>query len=247
MTTETAQIVATLKRQLKAQGLTYQHVAEALNLSGPSVKRLFAGGRLTVERLEQICRLLGFTLAEIVHESAFAVPRLQMLDAAQETRLVSDEKMLLVAVCVLNHWPVDDIVSTYRISRAECLKYLLALDRMGLIALLPGDRIRLRVARDFDWIPGGPIRQYFMSYGLDDFLGHAFVGADDMLEFTQGMLTAQARAGLRIELRRLKSRFAALHEESAAAPRAQKRGTGLLLATREWEPRGFEALRRKGD
>jgi hypothetical protein len=84
-----------------------------------------------------------------------------------------------------------------------------------------------------------------MSHGLDDFLGHAFASDDDMLEFVQGMLTAQARVELRAELRRLKSRFAALHEESASAPRAQKRGTGLLLATREWEPRGFEELRRK--
>jgi len=246
MTTETTQLVDTLKRQLKAQGLTYRHVAQALKLSEPSVKRLFASGRLTVSRLEQICRLLGFTLAEMTRESAAAVPRLQRLDAAQEARLVSDEKMLLVAVCALNHWRVDDIANTYCLSRAECLKYLLALDRMGLIALLPGDRIRVCVARDFDWIPGGPIRQYFLSHGLDDFLEHAFAADDDMLEFVQGMLTAQARVELRAELRRLKSRFAALHEESARAPRAQKHGTGLLLATREWEPRGFEELRKNG-
>lgn len=42
------------------------------------------------------------------------------------------------------------MVDTYQLTRADRLKRLLVLDRMGLIALLPGDRIRLKVARDFD-------------------------------------------------------------------------------------------------
>jgi hypothetical protein len=42
----------------------------------------------------------------------------------------------------------------------------------------------------------------------------------------------------------LRSRFAQLHDESLTAPLAQRRGTGLLLALREWEPAGFACLRR---
>jgi hypothetical protein len=58
------------------------------------------------------------------------------------------------------------------------------------------------------------------------------------------MLTESARAKLQQELRQLRSRFAQLHDESLAAPLAQRRGTGLLLALREWEPAGFASLRR---
>ncbi len=50
------------------------------------------------------------------------------------------------------------IVSAYQLSPAQCLHHLLALERIGLITLLPGNRIRLRVARDFKWAPGGPVR-----------------------------------------------------------------------------------------
>jgi hypothetical protein len=121
---------------------------------------------------------------------------------------------------------------------------LLTLDRMGLIALLPGDRIRVLVARDFDWIPGGPFRQYFMAHALGDFLEGTFAGSGESLEFAQGMLTEAARAELAIELRRLRAKFAALHDESASAALTHRRGTGLLVGTREWEPHGFEALRR---
>ncbi|WP_296224593.1 helix-turn-helix domain-containing protein [Ralstonia sp. UBA689] len=244
---EANQIIDALKRQLRAQGLTYRDVAKGLKLSEPSVKRLFASGRFTVDRLVQVSQLLGFTLAELVQESANSVPPLHMLTQAQEAQLVSSETLLLVTVCALNHWTVDDIVATYRITRAECLKHLLRLDRIGLIALQPGDRIRLCVARDFDWLPGGPIRQYFLEQGLNDFLDCRFERDDETLAFTHGMLTPAAAAELRLELRRLRSKFAALHQESMALPLAQKRGTGLLLALREWEPRGFARLRRNAD
>lgn len=58
------------------------------------------------------------------------------------------------------------------------------------------------------------------------------------------MLTEAAITELQIELRRLRKKFAGLHEEVASVPMKQRRGIGLLLAVREWEPAGFAALRR---
>ena len=167
-----------------------------------------------------------------------------MLTEQQEALLVSDDKLLLVAVCAINYWTVQDIVSAYQVTKAECVKYLLMLDRMNVVALLPGDRIRVRVARDFDWLPGGPIRRYFHAHALGDFLDSRFDGEGETMTFSQGMLTEAASAELELELRRLRSKAAALHAESSSAPLAQKRGTSLLIAKRMWEPAGFQALRR---
>jgi transcriptional regulator with XRE-family HTH domain len=147
---EIDQLLATLKRRLKAQGMTYRDLAQALGLSEPSVKRLFASRRLTVDRLVDIANLLGFTLAELAQEAALSESRLHTLNESQERELVADEKLLLVAVCVLNQWTVADIGKTYRLSEAQCVERLIKLDRLRLIHLLPGNRIRLNVARDFD-------------------------------------------------------------------------------------------------
>lgn len=241
---EQAQLVATIKRQLKSQGFSYRDVAKRLNLSEPSVKRLFSSQRLTVDRLSQISAMLGYTMAELLQESAGATARLRTLTQAQEAQLVADMKQLLVAVCAFNHWSPEDIVAAYRLTRPECLKHLLALDRMGVIELLPGDRIRLAVARDFDWLPDGPIRSFFVGQGLSDFLDSGFNQQGQTLDFVHGMLTGPAEAEFLAELRRLRARLAALHTESATAPLRQRRGTGVLLAMREWEPKAFSALRR---
>jgi len=242
--TEVNRLLATLKRQLKAQTLTYGDVARALGLSEASVKRLFASRRFTIERLVQISQLAGFTLAELAQESAASVPRLKTLTLAQEKELVSDPKLLVVAVCAFNHWSPTDIVATYRITKAECLKRLLILDRMGILALLPGDRIRLLAARNFDWLANGPIRQFFLKQGMGDFLSSPFSEPNESIDFAHGMLAASAHAEMQLEVRRLRIRLSELHEESAAAPMAQKQGVGMLVAMRHWEPKWFRELRR---
>lgn len=242
--TEADLLVSTLKRLLKSQGMTYRDVARALKLSEPSVKRLFASGRFTVDRLVQVSNLLGFTLAELSKEALTDQMRLSTLTAKQERELVSDPKLLLVTVCALNHWTPDEIMRFYKLSEPECIKYLLQLDRLRIIDLLPGNRIRLNVARDFDWLPSGPIRQYFQSKGLNDFLKSNFDHADETMMFVHGMFTDQALAQIQDELRKLRQKFADLHEASLSAPLAKRRGLGLLLAMRAWEPSDFAKLRR---
>jgi len=243
--TEVVQLVATLKRELKGQGKTYADLAHALKLSESSVKRLFSSERFTLERLAQISAFLGCTLAEICQRAADLLPEITTLSEEQESQLVSDPKLLLVAVCVLNRWEASDIGEAYEISAAEILKRLIVLDRMGLIELLPRDRARRRVRRDFDWRPDGPIKRFFRDQGLSDFLKHSFDRPEESLEFAHGMLTSEAREELLAEMRRLRRTVARLHEDSEARPLHEKQGVGLLLGTREWELSAFRKLRRR--
>jgi transcriptional regulator with XRE-family HTH domain len=242
--TEATQLISTIKKQLKSQGMTYRDVARALKLSEPSVKRLFASERFTVDRLVQVSNLLGYTLAELSKEAQAGQPRLSTLTEKQEREVVSDPKLLVVAVCALNHWTLDEIVATYRVSHAECIKLLLRLDKLRIIDLLPGNRIRINVSRDFHWLPNGRIRQYFQGCGLGDFLKSNFSNENESMAFVNGMFTEQAQAQIQEELRRLRQKFAELHEASLSAPLGKRSGVGLLLALRQWEPADFAKLRR---
>jgi len=242
---ELDRLVVTLKQRLKAQGITYRELGTRLGLSEASVKRMFATRRFSLDRLLEIGHLLGFSLAELAQEAALSGARLHTLSEGQERELVSDEKLLLVAVCVLNHWTFDEILAVYRLGEAECIQRLARLDRLRLLDLLPGNRVRLNVARDFDWRPNGPIHRFFLRQGLGEFLASDFAGGDEVLGFAHGMLTESALAKLQAEIRTLRRRFAELHEESLAAPLAKRHGTGMLLALREWELGAFTRLRRE--
>ena len=45
--------------------------------------------------------------------------------------------LLLTAICVLSQWTLEQITGSYRLSEAECIKYLAQLDRIGIIELKP--------------------------------------------------------------------------------------------------------------
>ncbi|SFN39145.1 Helix-turn-helix [Formivibrio citricus] len=241
---EAAQLVFTIKRLLKSRGHTYRDVAQALHLSEASVKRLFSAQRLSVDRLAELSAFLGLTLAELVQETQSDQLPIRALSMEQEAELVSDERMLLVAACAINQWRLDEIQSIYALTEPECLKYLLRLERIGLIRLLPGNRIRLTIARDFAWLPNGPIQCYFRQQCQADFLAGDAIGSETGYFFVHGMLTPAAMAEMEAEVSRLRRKFAELHRECASLPLHRKYGMGFLLALREWEPESFTRLRR---
>ncbi len=65
---QTAALIDTLKKTLKANGLTYRKVADKLKLSEASVKRLFAGQNISLNRLEQICQLMDMEISDLVNK-----------------------------------------------------------------------------------------------------------------------------------------------------------------------------------
>ena len=241
---ESTQLISTIKIQLKKQGKTYRDVAKLLKISEPSVKRMLASGQFSVDRLIQVSNLLEYTLAELTKEAQIGQLRLSTLTEQQEREVVSDPKLFLIAVCTLNHWTMTEIVEAYQVTDAECIKHLLHLDRLRIIDLLPGNRIRINVARDFDWLPYGPIKQYFKSHGQSDFMNSQFDRENEVLAFVNGMFTDHAQAQIMSGLRQLRKKIAELHEESLSAPLDKRKGFGLLLATRQWEPIEFKKLRR---
>lgn len=242
---ESQELLLTIKRLFKQHGLTYKAVAAALAVSEASIKRMFRDEQLSLQRLEQIAKLLGYSLAELVTLAARVPAPAQALSYAQEEELVCDPRRLLVAVCVLNHWSLAEISQQYTLDKAECLHHALALEKVGLLQVLPGDRLRLTVARDFAWLPHGPILRYFREQGLPDFLEDGFNIAQAEFTFRHGRFGASQLRQAQEELAILARRFAQLHEDSKSLPLHEKTGVGLLLALRPWEPKAFVKLRRE--
>jgi DNA-binding Xre family transcriptional regulator len=238
-------LVTTLKRELRSRGITYAHIARALGLSESSVKRQFAEARFTLRRLEQVCQLIELEISDLVRQMEENRQRISTLTEAQERDIAADPKMLLAAICVLNHWQFDQIVGTYRVSEHECVQLLARLDRLGVIELLPQNRYRLVVAADFRWLPGGPIQQFFQRKVQPEFLNSRFQGAGEKLLFRNGMLSRGSNATMARKLERLVAEFNELHADDISLPMQERFGTSLLVAMRPWEFGFFKELRRE--
>src|SRR5919205_2255755 len=157
---QTALLLDVVKAALRQRGITYAQVAAALDLSESSVKRLFAHKDMPLTRLESICAVMELELADLFELAQSAQRRLTELTAEQERALVDDPKLLMVGVLVLSHWTVEQILEQYQLSQAQLVGLLTRLDRLRIIDLLPGNRIKVRLARNFNWRKGGPIQRF---------------------------------------------------------------------------------------
>jgi len=240
-----AALVKALKDVLKARGMTYAGLAEGLGLSEASVKRVFATGSFTLERLDRICELIGIEITDLARMVRQEGEKPAQLLWDQEEQVVADPKLLLVAVHAINHWTFDEIVATYTLSKAECVGLLTRLDKLGIIDLLPDNKIRVRVAQNFSWLPGGPIQQYFRARVQHDFLQSRFDQSGEVMMFVSGMLSRSGNAAIQSRMRRLAAELAEQHDQDLALPLAERFGTAMILALRPWTPESFRHFQRK--
>ena len=240
----TAALVEALKRELKARGITYASLAPQLQLSEASVKRMFSRRDFTLKRLDEICRCAQIEFSELARAVVRDETLISHLTLEQEKEIVSDRKLFLVAVCALNHVTFDQIVETYDISSAECVRLLTRLDHLKFIELLPGNRIKLLVSRTFGWLPDGPIQRFFNNQAHNEFFRSRFNRPDEFMLVVNGMLSKASSADVVNRLKRITREFSDLHNDDSRLPLGERSPMTLLVAIRHWQLAAFAELRR---
>lgn len=240
----TADLVFVLKKELKAAQMTYADLAQELGMAESSVKRMLAKGDMPLSRIDAICRALKMDFAELARRVADAQPLLAQLTQAQEHAVVADKKLLLVAINVLSQWTLEQMVAHYRLSEAECVKYLAQLDRIGIIELKPLNRYRLKLAKAFRWRPHGPVMSYFREHAALDYFSGGFDGHAEGLLLVHGSISQSLAPSFLERLQRVAQDFATQHQADQKLALKDREGYTLLLAMRSWEFAEFEAMRR---
>jgi transcriptional regulator with XRE-family HTH domain len=245
---QTHALIEALKRLLKARAVTYAELAQRIGVSEASVKRMFSQKQFTLQRLDQILVAIGsdFQQLALAVQTAQATPTLITgLTYAQEKEIIDDTRLFVVAVSALNLLPLEQIVAIYDISEAQAVKYLLRLDKIGFLELLPNNRVKLLVARTFAWIPNGPIHTYFKKEAYGDYLNSQFDGETELLRLVNVMLSKKSTAALLERLKQVAVEFSQQHQEDARLPGDERLAISFMLAARPWMPQTFKALLRQ--
>src|SRR5512133_1783720 len=214
----TADLVTALKQELKAARMTYADLARSLGLAESSVKRMLARADMPLSRVDAICRALKLDFAELARRVADAQPLLKELTQEQERAVVADKKLLLCAICVLSQWTPEQVTSHYRLSEAECIKYFVQLDRLGIIELRPLNRYRLKLAKTFRWRPHGPVMHYFRDHVVLDYFSDGFDGEAEGLLLVHGSVSRHLAGSFFERLQRVAQDFAQQHQADQKLP-----------------------------
>ncbi|GAA0743539.1 helix-turn-helix domain-containing protein [Ideonella azotifigens] len=240
----TQALIQVIKNELKAAGLTYAALAGELQMAESSVKRMFSRGEMPLSRVDEICRVLKTDFAALSRQVAEAQPERRELTLEQERAVVADRKLLLVAICCMSQWSLEQMVGHYRITEPEVIRHLAQLDRLGIIALRPLNRYRLQLAKGFRWRPHGPVMQFFREDVVQDFYSGGFDGEAELLALVHGQVAPRHAIAFQERLQRLAQDFAQQHLSDRALPADQKRPMTLLIGMRAWLFGAFRDMKR---
>ena len=241
---QTKNLIKSLKKMLRARDVTYSDIAKQLELSETSIKRMFSQSSFSLDRLNTICEMIEIDFVDLLRVFDDEQEKITHLSSAQEQELVSDIKFLIVALSVQNRWTFEEIITHYDISESECIRYLIKLDRLGIIQLLPNNKIRRMVAQDFQWLSGGPIESFFEQDIQTEFLHAKFIGTGEQRVYLSASLSNKSIDIFNKKLDILINEFSDMQNDDSKLPISSRQGVGLFLAFRPWESTVFQKMKR---
>jgi DNA-binding Xre family transcriptional regulator len=239
----TGNLLDALKTVFRNKNITYQDAAKALELSEVSIKRIFSEKNCSLLRLEKLCDLAETDFAELLEIAESKQQQLTELTLEQEKSLVSDMRLLLVAVCIVNYWTFEEILNKYQLTEAELTGLFAMMDKLGFIELLPANRYRLIVSRRFSWRVRGPIQSFFVESVLQAYLQTDVQDKGNHFYFTWGMLSKESAEELNRKIHRVVDEYMSIVNQDVRIPVDKKLTSSLLIMFREhWEPDAFKKL-----
>ncbi len=241
---QTSLIIQTLKNCLKEQAVTYANVAESLSLSEASIKRIFSEENLSLQRLDEICKLLNMDICDLTKRAEHSKEEINELTEEQEIEFIKQPKLLFMAYMLLNDFDFDTITYYYKIEELEGVQLLAHLDRVRFINLLSGNRVKLLTSRNFRWRKNGAINKLFNQQIRKEFFQSNFVKPDELMMFSGAMLSRSSILLFHKKIEKLVNEFNDLAKQDANLPFDDRVGCGFVGAIKPWVFSDFLKLKK---
>ena len=229
-------LIKNLKRELKNRDISYIELAEKLDLSVSTVKKMFAKGNFSLHRLDQICEVLSVEYLELIENVNKEALLVSKLTRTQELAMVQDPLLLLMGYATINYWTMDDIMHRYNFPEEEIVKRLKRLESFGILELRPNNRIRPLISNGFDWRPDGPILEFIRKQMLPEFFNSDFSETGALQIVKNRALTEKSKEILERKSLELADLFdeLAYQDRHFQAGNRDRKGTTMVIAYRSW-------------
>ena len=146
-------LLATLKQLLRERKIGYQAIAESLEVSLPTVKRMLNKPNLPLDRLYAICRIAQLDPVDVFSRAAKGRPQHTVMTEEQDTLFFERPEFLSYFMKLAEGLSPDEIADAESLPARSTQRYLAGLEKVGLIERDTGTKIRLLVAPPFGFGP----------------------------------------------------------------------------------------------
>lgn len=155
-----AGLFGALKQVLRAKGMVYKDLAAILDVSEPTIKRLFQEQDCKLSRILDICTALNIEFSELVEIS-------KSREFASGTRLAEEVEAYLAAnkdlaaffILLTGQFDVAQIAAMNHLSDSDVYRYLRELEKLQLLRLGKNNTAHLLVERPIKWRLDGPLHE----------------------------------------------------------------------------------------
>ena len=195
---------------------------------------------MSLSRLDTICQVIGTDIYQLTEKARESRHHILELSYEKERELISDEKLLMIAVHLIYGWSYDLIREKYHVDIHEGQQYLTRLDSMRIIELLPENKVRVILSPNFQWIKDGPIQQFFESQVQSEFFTSHFTRQGELRLVVNGWMSMHSIEAFHENIHRLGKEFELHKQNDKTVPIEDKRGTTMVIAIRPWTLKVFE-------
>jgi transcriptional regulator with XRE-family HTH domain len=236
---QSAALLDALRRALRRRALRIGDVAQHFGVGEASIKRWLKGDGLTLARLEALAALAGMTLAELAQAAEAPADHMRReLTLAQEKALSDDDLLSLVFIVILAGEAWQDVIADFGVPPTAVEAALNRLDKLALIDLLPGGRVRPLIVRDIIWRKA-PMRAQFEARMKPQFLAMDFSAPDAVYASDVFKLSDRGAAMLAELLEKHRREMQALAAEDRRTSRLARRWHAVLTAARALDTSGL--------
>lgn len=152
----------TLKKILKAQGIRYCDLAELMQISEPTVKRLFQEEDCKLSRLIELCDVLGIKLDDLIELASKTPSEPTQIPLETELALAADPSLTSFFMLLVGELSLEAIAQESNLTDVDVYLYLRELEKLELIRLGRNDSFHFTVTRPIRWRVDGPLHDFLV-------------------------------------------------------------------------------------
>lgn len=166
MSYEQLKIQRVLKKLMKQKGMTYQGLSEVLGVSEATIKRRLNGPDLSINEINDFATVFSLSFYELLELSKLEQREAHEFTPDQETLLASAAQVMGLFRAVLAGRSFVECKDQLHLSELDLRRYCRQLEDVGLVQLLPGDRIVPLVKFPFRWRKNGVLATTYQEFIL---------------------------------------------------------------------------------
>lgn len=137
-----SEVFVALKEVMKLRGLNYKDISHELGMSESGFKKLMSTKDCTVSKLDEICSLLNLSFSDLAALSKNKKDKLVLNKKQEELFIRKPSYYHFFVELISNDYNWEKVKEKHHLTKKSCLTILTALDKVDLIRLEAGEKVR---------------------------------------------------------------------------------------------------------